>query len=382
MLVRDAESGRLLIKPEEDETWLYRQKAGLGRASKNPWKIIKKVGPQFFEEMDHYRSWNFSFKEYYDIYVWDLEPGLPFAALYNVVQEVRGIRSVVGEFLLIHRQMLFKAHRFYKGLDMYNPAASILKTLSRDHDDRRVRDIKEGDHTESIYDKLHGGETAFKFGRMDDVLRDAKYVDGKWVATELKETEPPRSLFYNEADALEDQILFPEERSAESINPLEIGKIEPIGTWMNEGFPFQKFIEGHEFEPDSDFDTASGHCRDSDCDTMSHPSMIESGVSDESGGIESDCGSQEGFDKVSRGRTGGSTELVAPNNNASDASTAENPDELKELMARVLRRRARMAEKDHGDPRVIEAEFFEFLDKEKSQGISSKSLSELFASNK
>jgi len=272
--------------------------------------------------------------------------------------------------------MLFKAHRFYKGLDTYNPSASILKTLSRDPDDRRIRDIKEGGQIESIYDELHGGETAFKFGRIDDVFRNAKYVDGKWVATELKETEPPRSLFYNEADALENQILFPEERMAETINPLEIGKIEPIGTWMNEGLPFQKFVEGHDFESDSDFDTASGNYRDIDYDTISHPSMIESGEN------ESDCGSQEGFDEVSGDRTKGSTELVAPNHNASDASSAELPDELKELMAKVLLRRAKMPEKDHGNHRVIEAEFFEFLDKEKSQGISSKSLSQLFVNNK
>jgi hypothetical protein len=89
VLVRDAETGKLLIKPEEEERWLYREKSGIGRASRNErWHIIKSIGPTFFEEMDQYRQWKFSFKEYYDVYVWDLEPGEPFAVLYNTVQQV------------------------------------------------------------------------------------------------------------------------------------------------------------------------------------------------------------------------------------------------------------------------------------------------------
>jgi hypothetical protein len=88
VLVRDAESGQLLIKPPEEERWLYREKSGLGRASRNDWRIIRSIGPQFFEEMDKYRQWKFSFKEYYDVYVWDLEAGEPFPVLYNCVQEV------------------------------------------------------------------------------------------------------------------------------------------------------------------------------------------------------------------------------------------------------------------------------------------------------
>jgi hypothetical protein len=90
VLVRDAETGKLLVKPEEEERWLYREKSGIGRASRNEgWHIIKSIGPTFFEEMDRFRKWKFSFKEYFDVYVWDLEPGEPFAVLYNTVQEAR-----------------------------------------------------------------------------------------------------------------------------------------------------------------------------------------------------------------------------------------------------------------------------------------------------
>jgi hypothetical protein len=51
ILVRDAETGELLIKPPEEERWLLREKSGLGRASKNGWNVLKSVGPKFFEEM-------------------------------------------------------------------------------------------------------------------------------------------------------------------------------------------------------------------------------------------------------------------------------------------------------------------------------------------
>jgi hypothetical protein len=88
MLVRDAETGKLLIKPPDEERWLYREKAGLGRAAKNAWNVIKRVGTDFFEDMEKWRQWKFSFKEYYDIYIWDLEAGEPFPVLYNCVQEV------------------------------------------------------------------------------------------------------------------------------------------------------------------------------------------------------------------------------------------------------------------------------------------------------
>lgn len=69
LLVRDAESGKLLVKPQEEERWLGREKGGIGRAAKNSWDVLKIIGPAFFEEMDRHRQWNFSFKDFYDIYV-------------------------------------------------------------------------------------------------------------------------------------------------------------------------------------------------------------------------------------------------------------------------------------------------------------------------
>ena len=87
-LVRDAKTGRTFVSPPEDQLRLTREKSRLGRASKHEYRIISEVGPKHFEQMEHYRQRRFSFMGYYDIYIWDLQPGRPGPALYNEVQDV------------------------------------------------------------------------------------------------------------------------------------------------------------------------------------------------------------------------------------------------------------------------------------------------------
>ena len=72
--MRDAKTGKILHSPPPDERWLKREKSGLGRASKNEWDVIASVGEEFFELMERNRDWYFGFSEYYDVYIWDLEP--------------------------------------------------------------------------------------------------------------------------------------------------------------------------------------------------------------------------------------------------------------------------------------------------------------------
>lgn len=45
VLVRDAKTGRVIVKPPDEHLWRTRRKAGMGRAVKNEWVIGKKVGP-------------------------------------------------------------------------------------------------------------------------------------------------------------------------------------------------------------------------------------------------------------------------------------------------------------------------------------------------
>lgn len=50
VLIRDAKTGKILTSPPDDELWLNRDKAGVGRASKNEWNVRAFVGKKFFEQ--------------------------------------------------------------------------------------------------------------------------------------------------------------------------------------------------------------------------------------------------------------------------------------------------------------------------------------------
>lgn len=55
LLVRDAKTGKILVKPPKEERWLVREKIGFGRASRNEYEELVKVDKEFFEEMDKQR---------------------------------------------------------------------------------------------------------------------------------------------------------------------------------------------------------------------------------------------------------------------------------------------------------------------------------------
>src|SRR5580700_411556 len=120
--------------------------------------------------------------------------------------------------------MLFKAHRCTSGADLYNPAAHILKTLARDSKTMRVRDLKPGDE-ESIYNEIHYEGTQFFYESVETTDRCVVKVN-----TDAKKI--PKNLFYTKADALEDEVLFPEEYSSDR----DIAKFEPLRAWELEGF--------------------------------------------------------------------------------------------------------------------------------------------------
>lgn len=177
ILVRDAESGKLIVKPSEEHRWLYRTKPA-ARGPSSEWKPFKSIGPEFFDEMEKMRSWKFSFKEYYDFYVWDLEPGEPFPALYNCVQEA-------------------------------SQAATLIESSS---------EADKKDALQGATDTIHG------FGDDPSII--------------------PRNLFYGEDDRLEDKILFPEETTSATIDPLGGSKADTITNWLEEGISIKKFVEG------------------------------------------------------------------------------------------------------------------------------------------
>ncbi|KAM3087999.1 hypothetical protein ACMFMG_002064 [Clarireedia jacksonii] len=318
LLVRDAETGRLLVKPPEEERWLFREKSGIGRASRNEWNVLKEIGPQFFEEMENYREWRFSFKEYYDVYVWDYEPGERFAGLYNAVQE-----------------MLIKAHRCVAGPDMYKLAAPVLKTIRRDENNRTC-DMRPGDpESKSMWGVINDPRSSFYFGEV---------TDGGFVG-DVEPNKYPRNLLYNEADALEDDILFPEERALEKIDPLGVGHVEPLRVFEEGGFSIKKFIDASWDWEDSDYESEEMSISDDDGSNGSH--MLEDA---EDGHKQQDNRS-----------------LMSASETGSDGSFESYPTEIQDLILKLsIRDRQRPVKRGTA---ALHEEFTAYLENETSRGM-------------
>ncbi|KAK4504763.1 hypothetical protein PRZ48_002725 [Zasmidium cellare] len=231
ILVRDGKTGRILIKPPKEHSWLVRKKSGLGRASKNEWDVIAEVGEHMFEQLETsraYGSYSFGFNSYYDITIWDLEPGMPYPYLYDTIHTA-----------------LAKAHRVCSGRDLYNPVASIIKTLHRDNSSGRARDVKADEN--SIYDDLHSNNFRVVSG---DALK------GFQSFTE----DFPEDFFYNERDAAEDLVLFPEEMHGQMSTAIK-GFDDPITLVIENQPDIKRFAYDLDTDDELDKIEASGRSK-------------------------------------------------------------------------------------------------------------------------
>lgn len=83
--MRDGKTGRVIAAPPEEHLWTYRQKSGIGRASKKEWINVLEVEPQFLALNDKLREWRFGFEDYYDVYIWDFVPCQTSSSLFNII---------------------------------------------------------------------------------------------------------------------------------------------------------------------------------------------------------------------------------------------------------------------------------------------------------
>ncbi|KAJ4356406.1 uncharacterized protein N0V89_004439 [Didymosphaeria variabile] len=184
-LVRDRKTGKILVRPPEEEFWLLREKAGWGRASKNEFETIIEIGAEFFETVEDSRKWHFGFEEYYDVYVWDADPGKPYFALQRRLEE-----------------LLARAIRVKDVKDMFKICAPIFESITIEKDTSRVRSIKSGEEVETMWDFLRANAHAFQYNPGNENPQTMNEgIDQTFV--------------YTEADEIEDSILFPEEGTGE-----------------------------------------------------------------------------------------------------------------------------------------------------------------------
>ncbi|KAI0097145.1 hypothetical protein F4814DRAFT_128368 [Daldinia grandis] len=186
VLVRDGKTGKIITAPEEEHLWTMRRKEGLGRASKNEWDILLEVGHEYFDMVDILRKWRLGFEDYYEVWLWDFVPCNDPILLYNIiVTELR------------------KAWRVAKPFDVYRHREPFLRGLTRDKETMRVRSIQPGEQVASLWDDVNDPSNTFLTA---DVLN-------KTVLETSGEAHIDSSpyLFYNEADAAEDLVLFSDE---------------------------------------------------------------------------------------------------------------------------------------------------------------------------
>lgn len=234
--------------------------------------------------------------------------------------------------------MLIKAVRCKVGVDVYQLAAPVLKTIRRDENDRTC-DMRPGDpESVSAWGALTDPRSKFYFGE----LRDDRFV---------RSAEPntyPRHLLYNEADALEDEILFPEERALEKVNPLGVGLFEPLRAWEEEGFSLKKFIEASWDWDDSDYESEQEWINDDDGSDFSH--MQEDAEND-----HGQLGTQDNESLVSASETG------------SDRSFELYPTEVRDLMRKLSIKESQRPVK-MGNA-ALDEEFGAYLEKEAATGM-------------
>jgi hypothetical protein len=234
--------------------------------------------------------------------------------------------------------MLVKALRCLTGLDMYKLAAPVLKTIRRDENGRTC-DMRPGDpESESMWGVMTDPRSKFIFG---GVTKDG-FVEG------VEPNTYPRHLLYNEADALEDSILFPEERALEKVDPLNVGYVEPLRVWEQEGFSIKRFIDASWEWEDSDYES----------EQMS--------ISDED---ESD--SSQKLEDTERGHGQLSTEdnrsLMSASDTDSDGSFDSYPTEIQDLLVKLsIKDTQRPAKKGTA---ALDEEFRAYLENETSRGM-------------
>jgi len=93
ILVRDGKTGKIVTAPDVDELWVSRMKSGFGRASRREWDVEDEIGPLFFQTAHLLCNWNFSFDEYYEVYIWHFVPGQPHVELMGLTMNVGAIAS-------------------------------------------------------------------------------------------------------------------------------------------------------------------------------------------------------------------------------------------------------------------------------------------------
>ena len=246
-------------------------------------------------------------------------------------------------FVLTSLQTLIKALRLCTPQELYNPAESALRTITRDTVTLRARDIKPGEQVDSVWDTIQKG-------RMSSWLLE----NNTQKPTEF--VEPDLSKFYNEADVLEDAILFPEQTASGTVGGLFHGHETAMQDFMSKGPDWERFI--HDLDTDEELELSDSETGDT----------LEDGSHDEQAGEEEDKRLVKGKMKRVPERNHTCCEDSNSEAGSSDSQitglTSMTEDEKQDF---ALMKSWTSPTFQRGD---VEKDFYTFLDREKSKGES------------
>ena len=223
--------------------------------------------------------------------------------------------------------------------DLYNPAESVLRTITRDAVTLRARDIKPGEVVDSVWDTVQKGKMSS--WKVDNRTRER-----------TESHEPDMSKYYNEADVLEDAILFPEQSASETVGGLFRGHETSMQEFMSKGPDWTRFIDN--LDTDEEYETSDAETED----------FLEDHIVTE----ESDESSKENGNRLVKGNKH-SHESNQSSWEGMDNEVGSSDDEIplskeeQECLALLENWKSPKIQKED-----IEKEFFTFLDREKSKG--------------
>ncbi|KAL8383671.1 hypothetical protein RB595_010733 [Gaeumannomyces hyphopodioides] len=158
------------------------------------------------------------FIHYYDVYIWDYRPGRHHHELMNKTLDY-----------------LRRAHKIRKLQDQYHRQKHVLETLYQDKTTYRIRQIRPGDDV-SVFDML------------TNPTRSRSAVPPSHERTKFTEHGADENIFgmyglYNNADAAEDEVLFPQDKQC----PDMVAPFKEIRTpvdLLEEGLPPKIVVKG------------------------------------------------------------------------------------------------------------------------------------------
>ena len=232
-----------------------------------------------------------------------------------------------------------KTHRFGSLQDLYKPASSTLKTIARDPVIFWARDIKPGEDAYSIWDEIQHGR--------GHVLNP----EGKTLVEQLA-ADPNASKFYNEADFLEDAVLFPEELNGKNTKAPSRGKVNDLERFLNSGPDWVRFV--NDMDTDEELENTESSEEESQY-------LLEDGSKDKSDNDDGiDAADMVITDKKGSGPSSNGESVTGP---------LTIPEELRKDMLLLSKWKPATP---YGEN--VDGEFWTFMDREKSRG---KDLSEL-----